>query len=199
MKSAPHMYYIERQWYAFEKRCETLDINSSKKIFLGDSIIDMLCVEDNFDGINFGISGETINNAKKKVKCLTNLENKTLILAYGVNDIPRYTEDFILDYIELIDNLNFNGEILIQSILPIEEAIHKIYWGCIKTNSQINEYNEALKEMSEIKENCTYIDVRASLTDEFGQLRSELQIGDGVHLNKNGYSILIKNYSKFLL
>ena len=53
--------------------------------------------------------------------------------------------------------------------------------------------------MCETKDKCTYIDVRNSLTDEFGQLRSEFQIGDGVHLNKNGYSVLIKNYSKFLL
>ena len=199
MKSASHLYYIERQWYAFEKRCETLDLNSSKNIFLGDSIIDMLSVEDNFDGINFGISGEKISNAKKKVKCLTNLDNKTIILAYGVNDIPRHTDEFISDYVELINNLNFNGEILVQSILPIEEAIHEIYWGCIKTNFQINEYNNALKKMCETKDKCTYIDIRNSLTDEFGQLRSEFQIGDGVHLNKNGYSVLIKNYSKFLL
>ncbi len=199
MENSPHIYYIERQWYAFSKRCETFNLNSPKNIFIGDSIIDMFCVEDNFDAINFGISGETVSNAKRKIKSLTNLENKNIILAYGVNDLPKATEDFKNDYRQLIQNLDSSGEIFIQSILPIEEAIYEIYWGCKKSNKQIDEYNEALKELCEEFENCTYLDVRDSLTDDLGQLKLELQLGDGVHLNKNGYAILLKNYSKLLL
>lgn len=199
LENSSHLYYIERQWYTFAKRCESFNINNPKNIFIGDSIIDMFCVEDNFDGINFGISGETAFNAKKKVKSLTNLDNKTIIVAYGINDIPRSCEDFRNDYVELINNIKTTGEIFVQSVLPIEEAIYEIYWGTKKTNQQVNEYNEVLKEISSEIHNCTYIDVRSFLTDDYGQLRSDLQMGDGVHLNKNGYSILLKNYSKFLL
>lgn len=199
MESSSHLYYIERQWYSFSKRCESFNVNTPRNIFIGDSIIDMLSVEDNFDAINFGISGETVHNAKRKVKSLSNLQNKTLILAYGINDLPRSKEDYKRDFVQLINNLDFTGEIFLQSVLPIEEAIYEIYWGCRKTNNQIEEYNNVLKEISEEKSNCTYIDVRDSLFDDLGQLRSDLQLGDGVHLNKNGCLILLKNYSKILL
>ncbi len=199
MESSGHLYYIERQWFAFAKRSETFDVNKQKIIFIGDSIIDMFCIEDIFDGINFGISGEKISNAKKKINTLKNLDNKTIVLAYGINDIPRDTEAFIADYKTLINNLNFNGEIFIQSILPIEETIHKIYWGTVKTNEQIDVYNIALQRMCDEYDNCTFIDVRDNLSDETGQLRLDLQTGDGVHLNKNGYIILKENYNKFLI
>lgn len=199
MESSSHLYYIERQWYSFSKRCESFNINNTGYIFIGDSIIDMFSVEDNFNAVNFGISGETVHNAKRKVKALSNLQNKTIVVAYGINDIPRSNEEYKRDYIQLIDNLDFEGEILLQSVLPIEEAIYEIYWGCKKTNVQIEEYNRVLREISEEKDNCRYIDVRDSLLDECGQLRSDLQMGDGVHLNKNGYGILLKNYSKILL
>ena len=50
-----------------------------------------------------------------------------------------------------------------------------------------------------LQDNCTFIDVRDNLSDETGQLRLDLQTGDGVHLNKNGYIILKENYNKFLI
>lgn len=184
--STGHEYYIDFIWYSYANRSKTLKKESEQLIFFGNSITNGLCVESIFNGVNMGISGETIENAKSKIKDIHNLENKRIIVAYGINDIPRNAKEIIEDYHEFISFLPESSTIYLSSVLPVNEEAHTKSMENTKMNQQIIELNEHLKNYSRTKSNIIFIDASKYLFDSEGELGNSFHLGDGLHLNKAG-------------
>ena len=49
--------------------------------------------------------------------------------------------------------------------------------------------HEALIKLADSYQNVEFVDVKASMFDDQGQLRKELFISDGIHMNEHGYEI----------
>lgn len=205
--SSGHDYYMDFQWNSFAKRSKTLKKDSNQFIFFGNSITNGLCVESLFQGVNMGVSGETIKHAKEKIKYIKNLENKRIVISFGINDIPGNTTEIMKDYSEFISFLPESSTIYLSSVLPInEEAFNKSFRDR-KNNSQIEELNRKIEDFCINKANLIYINSSKYLNDASGQLSESLHLGDGIHLNERGnfywakglYEGLEKNSSEKLL
>lgn len=181
-----HEYYQEFMWQTFVERSKTLDKDSRQIIFFGNSITNGLCVESLFQGINMGVSGETLFKAKERIKNIQNLENKKIVLAYGINDIPKNNQAILEDYKELINNLPSSASIFISSVLPLDEEVYSRQWKTKKTNQQISQLNQLLEIYCQDKANIQFLDSSKYLFNSSGNLDQKLHSGDGIHLNKDG-------------
>lgn len=192
-----HEYYKQFAWQSFSNRTLTLDKNSQQLLFIGDSRVNGLCVESLFSAMNIAISGETLLEAKDKVKGLHNLENKRIVIALGVNDIGRKTEDIIADYKLVISRFPASSTIYISSILPLDETASRKFHAS-KTNTQIKEVNRLMSAFAESADNIYYLDTTNGLCDLALNLKSDLHNGDGVHLNKEGNLIWAQSIKNVL-
>lgn len=181
-----HAYYRDSSWKFYANRSKTIHKESNQLVFLGNSITNGLAVESRFNAINFGVSGETIARAKKKVKELHNLENKRIVIAYGINDIPRNPVEVVADYQELINNLPNSATFYISSVLPINEKIYKRHRTKEKSNKQIHALNLMLKKLCDTDKRLFYMDTGGFLYNEVGELAEAFQTGDGLHLSRLG-------------
>tara|TARA_R110002020_G_scaffold91560_2_gene222271 strand:- start:254 stop:982 length:729 start_codon:yes stop_codon:yes gene_type:complete len=193
-----HSYYMKSLWDYYSNRSKTLDPNSDQLVFFGDSMINGLCVESYFGGVNFGISGETLRRAKSRITEIHNLENKKIVLAYGINDLPCDSKVFIESYKELIDKLPHSASIYISSLLPVNESILKEVTGKVKSNAQIDELNMLLEDYCTTHEAVYFLDSSKYLLGPYGQLSEKLQKGDGLHFNLAGNLLWAKGIEEGL-
>lgn len=184
--STGHDYYIDFIWYSYANRSKTLKKETDQIIFFGNSITNGLCVESIFNGVNMGVSGETIQNAKLKIKNIQNLENKRIVIAYGINDIPRSSKEIIEDYHEFISFLPESSTIYLSSVLPINEDTFNKNSKTQKNSQQIIDLNKQLRSYCRNKPNIIFIDASKYLYDSVGELNRNFHLGDGLHLNKEG-------------
>jgi lysophospholipase L1-like esterase len=193
-KVAPdgHAYYMETMWDYFSIKSKTLKKDRPQFVFLGDSIITVVCVESVFNGLNLGIAAETVKRAKEKVALIKNLDNKHIFLCYGINDIPGNTQEIVSDYSSLISALPRSSTVYISSILPIDEQAFALYSKRAKTNRQIKEVNALLEEYAHSSERIKFLHTDRYLLNEQGQLKSHLHKGDGIHLNEEGNKLWLK-------
>jgi lysophospholipase L1-like esterase len=185
-------YYMETQWDYFSIKSRTLKQESNQFVFLGDSLITVLCVENLFSGINLGIAGESVKRAKDKIPLLSNLANKNIVLSYGINDIPNPSAEIVSDYVALIERLPLSAEIYISSILPVDETAAVKYFNPPKSNRQIHELNLLLSEYAKSNERIHFLCTNTYLLDTNGGLKKSFHKGDGIHLNEQGNLLWFK-------
>lgn len=184
--SSGHDYYIDFQWNSYANRSKTLKKESNQLIFFGNSLTNGLCVESLFQGVNMGVSGETIRNAKKKIGSIQNLDNKRIVVSFGINDIPGDTREILADYDEFLSLLPASSTVYLSSVLPINEEAFYEKSKDRKSNSQIKELNEQLEKFCHKKANVIFVDASKYLNDSTGELPNNFHLGDGLHLNENG-------------
>jgi len=185
-----HDYYMTAQEQYFTARSKTLN-KEDGLVFIGDSIVNGLCVESVFNAVNFGISGYTVRQAKNQVDKYINLESKTIILALGINDVPCETKKFETNYTSLIEHLPKSAFVIISSILPIDDLVFTSQGSESRNNININKLNASLKEIAKSYDNVAYIDSGQYLKSKSGSLNPSLHGGDGLHPNRKGYRIWI--------
>ena len=186
------LYYIDASGRYYANRSKTLG-DEDTLVFIGDSILNGLSVETVFHGVNYSISGERVENAKEQILNYKNLGLKTIVVALGVNDIPRSTEEIIADYELLLDRMPKSSFIIISSVLPIDEPVYNASWGIKKSNDLVSELNDALARIAQSRMNTVFIDTSTYLRDPTGNLISGLHTGDGIHLNAKGYMMWVKS------
>lgn len=166
-------------------------------IIFGDSIIQGLCapcISKNV--INYGIGGDTTLGIIHRVKKYKSLDNaKAIILAIGVNDLAiRGDKDIITNFKKIISLLE-NKKLVISLILPVDERIANNKY---LLNSRIHNLNIKIKYLCNQHPHCLSFNFGSKLLGNDGNLKRDFHIGDGVHLNKSGYSILIKGIREFV-
>lgn len=163
-------------------------------LFIGDSIC-----------LGFGVYGLVNNCTAKAGAAARNIEEftfdsggsqvspytaivnsncKNLVFLMGTNDVNMENAKNFIEYynsfLTRVEALAAGTNIYILSITPVTASSTFCY------NYQIDEFNEALKTMTETSTRH-YVDVSASLKDEQGNLRTEYASDNSVHLTKEAY------------
>lgn len=164
-------------------------------VFIGDSHTQGLATSEvAMRAVNWGIGNDTTVGVLERLSYYESLSRASaIVLAIGYNDL-RFR-----DNPEIISNLDLIISRLPSSIPIIVNAIHPV--GVEKgseTQKRIMEINSNIKQIVNRYSNVTHLDAfQEHLTDN-GFLRSDLLVGDDVHLSKEGYEIWIDKLSNTL-
>lgn len=177
-----------RQMVAFHSRIDP-NLNDGVNIFIGDSLIQGLAVSSVIpNAVNFGIGGDTsLGVLKRTLNYKSIYRAKRVIISVGHNDFKVKKKIKTINNLKLIlDLIPKDIEVTICSIFLIDDDIEK---GI--TNFDIINLNTEIQKIALLYVNVSYLDTNdwAILN---GKLSPEFHIGDGVHLNKQGYNLWIK-------
>jgi lysophospholipase L1-like esterase len=171
------------------------NVPDGSSVFIGDSITQGLCVDAvAVPAVNFGIGRDTTDGVLKRLPKYRCLERASaVVLAVGINDLIQEdgNDEAIGNYRRILERIPTNAAIVVSAVLPVDEGLLSPENKKI-TNHKITNLNESLKAICARRARCTFIDVGADLKDKTGALSSAFHIGDGVHLNNEGYAIWIK-------
>ncbi|MED0935351.1 GDSL-type esterase/lipase family protein [Bacillus mobilis] len=156
-------------------------------VFLGDSHTDYFEWNEHFRDktiSNQGIAGDTVENILKRINYVNSVNPKKIFVMMGINDLQG--------------NKNPNAQIYIQSIFHVNKDKYPLYFGkdAKQLNVKIDNLNKDIADLSSKINNVYWINTN----DIFGasnQLPSKYTI-DGLHLNKKGYELWIKNLNKYI-
>ena len=118
---------------------------------------------------------------------------KILIVTVGVNGLPAWTEESLLNYynrlIDLIRTQSPNTQIVLQSIFPVaRQRDKKLALFTIDKVDQLNRWIENLAKQRSLP----YLNTASVLKGEDGWLIPSYHNGDGMHLNTAGFNAVLK-------
>ncbi|MEQ9405942.1 MAG: GH92 family glycosyl hydrolase [Cyclobacteriaceae bacterium] len=180
---------VKAYYYHKKEHFESLPDTPNEIIFLGNSITDGAEWFELFDGNpnikNRGIGGDDTDGVLERLAEVTSSQPKQVFIMIGTNDLAYgKTVDHVVTnhkkIIEQIEKDSPNTEVIMQSVLPVEDAIH---WT--RPNASILEINKQLKAHCEEK-GITYVNLAPVFADENGKLDKKYSI-DGLHVNGEGY------------
>lgn len=176
-------------------------------LFLGDSMIEYLNLEEyfgNINAINRGVAGATTKFINDNLDVIVgNINPQEIYLSIGSNDLvllKSTPEEAAANIINLIKTLNIkfpNAKINYLSTTPVINEGHKLYkkiYIAGRTNDELKRINEIVFNYK----NNSYLFINlydSVLKDKY--LNSEFT-SDGIHLNKEGYKIYSKTIQKHL-
>ena len=127
------------------------------------------------------------NQTVTVLDALKNQQFQWVFFMFGINEIGWNSDKiFIEKYSDLIESIKKkqpNTNIVVQSILPVDED--KVT-NSIFNNERIDTFNKEIKEMCNNLQ-ITYLDVSSIMKDSDGQLYGEAST-DGIHLKKKYYT-----------
>jgi len=187
------------------EKLKTQPIPKGRVVFLGNSITDSWINNspDFFENNHYldrGISGQTSPQMLVRFRQdVIDLHPQAVVIECGTNDIAGNTGPSTVEMIE--DNIKSMVElakanrikVLLGSVLPS----NKFWWApkvepadsIIKLNAWIKQYCKDNK--------CIYVDYYSALVDEVKGLKKEYG-PDGVHPNKEGYTVMERIVSSAL-
>ncbi len=121
---------------------------------------------------------------------------KYMIITLGLNGIMSHVDNrknFEYSYSKLIDaikSVSSETKIIIQSIFPVSAACNAFSADAAQVNQNIDTVNGWLRELSAQK-GVYYLDSQSVLKDGSGMLKTEYDNGDGIHLTKSAYELLL--------
>ncbi len=156
---------------------------------LGDSHVQGLAVSRlGGNVVNLGIGGDTTEGVRARIGRYPDLRRAGLVvLAVGLNDLRHAQPEEVADsYGALLTDLlqAVPGRlILCSAVLPVSgEAAGRSNYA-----PRIRALNLAIEEQCQRDSRAHFISAFDRLSDERGELRSEFDLGDGVHLSTAGY------------
>lgn len=171
-----------------------------KNIIIGDSLIAYLNLNHYqlTHWVNMGIAGDTTVGVSKRLDAVKRLRPKKVILSIGSNNLVltdmsiAETVDHIMD---IYEDLSQDSSIYVLSITPVNEKVKqaKQIYIAGRSNLDIKAINQELS--NRLKDR--FIDIAKPLTDDQGLLREDLTT-DGIHLNHEGYLIMLKKLQTIL-
>jgi hypothetical protein len=128
--------------------------------------------------------GGTTTSLKKHIEDLDLTPFNTVILQFGGNDADRDIE---------IHDFNRNYLNIIQEIQKCNEVKHIVVGGIVpRTKKNTEKYNKELKSICR-QENIDFVNHLENFLLKNGKIVNGLLYSDGVHLTKDGTSLLINN------
>ncbi|HCN8108196.1 acyltransferase family protein [Escherichia coli] len=162
-------------------------------IIYGDSLIQGMSPYGlNFKYVNMGVGGYSISQILSLSKDYGASGYKGAIIEGGVNDAmgSKTQEEISRDYEKLIGNASMADNVYALKILPIISGARQ---DVDHVNSRISMINSIIDKLCTGKFNCKVIEVPAEfLSDK----KNDLYFDDGVHLNKNGYAVWMREINK---
>ena len=163
-------------------------VPSNSVYFLGDSHIQGLYTGG--IGVNYGIGSDTTEGLIARIPKYVSMQKAAkAFIEIGCND----RED---DGVKLAENI-----LKVVDALPLANGIHLI--SLLPSAGRHSRGNGAKQIANKIlrdnKSNrFVFIDIYQILSDNNGDLKSCYDSGDGVHLNGEGYRILLSEIGKYL-
>ena len=171
---------------------EQLDgsVESGSIIFLGDSITQGLNVAAiTHPAINYGVGMDTSYGLIQRLPKYESLKRAShIVIAIGINDLIRTHRDdkvLVSNFQKIFDLLPEGIPVTVQAMLPVDERVTLKGF-----NQRIDLLNESLAVLTS-SNGGNFINVQPELRDKQGNLKAQYHIGDGLHLNTEGYRIWI--------
>jgi lysophospholipase L1-like esterase len=130
---------------------------------------------------DFEFRGQDIKSAVKSI------DPEYVVFYMGMNDLNMTDIDtYVQNYLNLMAQFS-EYKLMVVSVTPVNRDSWFTY------NWKIDAYNNGIKNAitSLGSDRVCYIDVNSALKNASGDVRTEYDGGDGVHLNKAGYPALL--------
>jgi len=168
-------------------------------IFIGDSITEHFDVKTvSSNALNFGISMDTTIGTIKRISKYSSLNSAfAIIILIGVNDINRYgrsAEQITKNHKKILSLLPSDILVFICDVLPVDERVK--FDGY---NKIIQKINSGISTVSAEYDNVIYVPMFKLFSGSDSNLMTKYHVGDGIHLNKNGYKIFKTTLTDALL
>lgn len=162
-------------------------------LFIGDSRY--VGIEEQLKSFGNNIRVEAIVGASASswmdsVSSFANHSDKISVML-GINET---NSDKMIKLLEKIHDSNANAKIYVNSVYHIGTAYKSGY----VTNSDVDNFNSAIKAYCDSNNWLVYIDVTQDLYESNGYLKAAYT-SDGLHMNNNGNEILVNNIKRELV
>ncbi len=167
-------------------------------LFIGDSITQGLCTAAVWEcSVNYGIGSDTTVGVLQRLPDYSSMSRAgAVVIAIGVNDLARRDNAEILDnYKKIMEAVPRQTPLLFSAVLPIDERVKE---NKEDRNPRIRELNQGLADLCKMDNRCSFLDSTPDLADDTGNLNPSYHVGDGVHLNTEGYALWITALRKQL-
>ncbi len=179
---------VKAYYYHRKEHFESLPDTENEIIFLGNSISDNCEWAELFQNPNVknrGIGGDDTDGVLERIGEVVSSKPSKVFILIGTNDLAygKTVDHIITNYHKILDSISQKSpetEIYIQSVLPVDEAVH---WT--RKMSDIRLINEKLQVLASEKD-LVYVDLFPLFVNSENKLNPEYSI-DGLHLNARGY------------
>lgn len=165
-------------------------------IFIGDSLIQGLSVSSIHPvAVNFGIGHDTVSGVTKRSSKYNSLKKASVILiSVGINDLRYNSVSVVIArYKAMLQELNWVPNIFIHEVLPIDS---RILGAALQ--GKVIAFNEGLFKLAKEFDDVKILKSSSKFINLNNDLKSSLHVGDGLHLNKNGYALWIQQLKQQL-
>jgi lysophospholipase L1-like esterase len=137
--------------------------------------------------LNLGIEGDSMEGVLTRLPDYPNIKTaKAIIFIIGINDTPRATPKQVIDKAqEILAQIPESVPVVWSLILPTN--VRRI---AIFNAEKIRAVNTVWKNICANRPHCAVSDATSLMAEGSGQLRTEYDLGDGVHLSAAGYATL---------
>lgn len=154
-------------------------------LFVGDSLMSSLDVGALIDHpVQLSIAGETVRRTVARIVDYRSLTTaRGIVFHVGTNDL-RYRRGAAFEepFRRMLRLVPPRVPVILSAILPVDERVFRHY-----DNRAIADANARLAAICAERPGCRFIETGAGLTDATGSLDPRHHVGDGLHLNGDGY------------
>lgn len=192
----------------YKKRVQLFDkeppVTSKDIIMLGNSLTEGGNWNELFGARNIrnrGIIGDDTKGILGRMHQVTQGKPKKVFLLIGINDIANdvSTDSIVSNISKIVSDIKQKSpktKIYLQSILPINESFGR-YKRLIDKTSVVVDTNRKIERLAK-KQKVNYLNIYPLFLEKnSSSLRKDLT-SDGLHLNKDGYLIWVKELKKYL-
>ena len=190
---------VRAYYYHKKEHFELLPDTEHEIIFLGNSITDNCEWAELFQDPNVknrGIGGDDTDGILERLEEVTSSRPDKIFLMIGTNDLAygKTVAHVLENYRKIIEQIRKDSPttlLFIQSVLPVEDAIHYT-----RPTASIMEINKRLVELAK-EFNLEYIDLFPLFATSENKLNLDYSL-DGLHLNGKGYEVWKEMIEKLL-
>jgi lysophospholipase L1-like esterase len=180
----------EKAIWTFEQKDAIYPPEKGQILFLGSSSILFWDLKESFgdiDALNRGFGGSTIADSIHFFdRVVTPYEPRQIVFYAGDNDIDRgmSADEVVADFTEFANRVHEEFPDTEIVYIPIKPSVAR--W---KLWPRMADSNEQIAKMAEERDWLTYVDMASPMLGGDGKPREDLLVGDGLHLNKDGYKL----------
>jgi len=137
--------------------------------------------------INRGFGGSQMHELNMyRDRIVTNYQPKAVVVYEGDNDVAagKSVDEIIPEYVSFIEHLNESLDKVDIYLIAVKPSIARAtMWETMQA------VNEQLMELSKQHENVHYFDIASPMLQSSGEVKDDIFVDDGLHMNAAGYEI----------
>ena len=137
--------------------------------------------------INRGFGGSQMHELNMyRDRIVTNYQPKAVAVYEGDNDVAagKSVDEIIPEYVSFIEHLNESLDKVDIYLIAVKPSIARAtMWETMQA------VNEQLFELSKQHENVHYFDIASPMLQSTGEVKDDIFVEDGLHMNAAGYEI----------